>query len=307
MKRGRKTVFANELAIDKGIVIPDHASSEEIEMLLDEWVLVDYIDNGFINKDTPCECGRPLRYQYVVKHKSTNETRRFGISHFEEHTGLSAELVKRVKRGFEKIDFEMDEILKKIENGWSLKAIRLSIPNELVLPKDIEEHLIFNIPLLDKQINRLRRLITDFEYDLERQRRKAYRETYEAKENEVQKQAKKKSSIVEESTQSSLFDFDFTDEIAEEKEEVVVRLPLGNALTNELKDAVLDYLVDTKSTRIICELLIKNNHASDKRYLTNKPKIYLQVVLFLESMVKDGIVEFEGKIDTTDRLYKSVI
>ena len=110
-KKGKKTAFANVLAKDKGIVIPDHVSPEEAELLLDEWILVDYIDNGFINPETPCECGRPLRYQYIVEHKPTNETRRFGITHFEEHTRVSALIINEIKKGFNSIDYEQDELL----------------------------------------------------------------------------------------------------------------------------------------------------------------------------------------------------
>ncbi|MEH7075144.1 hypothetical protein [Neobacillus drentensis] len=45
VKRGKKTAFANVMAADKGIVLPDSATVEEMERLIDEWVLEDYIDN----------------------------------------------------------------------------------------------------------------------------------------------------------------------------------------------------------------------------------------------------------------------
>ena len=73
------------------------------------WSII--FDNGFINPDTPCECGRPLRYQYIVEHKPTNEARRFGITHFEGHTGVSASIINEIKKGFNSIDYEQDELL----------------------------------------------------------------------------------------------------------------------------------------------------------------------------------------------------
>ena len=97
VKRGKKTAFANVMALDKGIVLPNHATDAEIQSILDEWVLIEYIDNGKSNANTPCECGRPLRYQYIVQHQTTKETRRFGITHFAEHTGLPAHMLNKSK------------------------------------------------------------------------------------------------------------------------------------------------------------------------------------------------------------------
>ncbi|MGR5965433.1 hypothetical protein ACT7DB_18470 [Bacillus cereus] len=54
VKRGKKTAFANVMALDKGIVLPEHATDTEIQTILDEWVLIEYIDNGERNVDTPC-------------------------------------------------------------------------------------------------------------------------------------------------------------------------------------------------------------------------------------------------------------
>ena len=149
-------------------MIPDHVSPEEAELLLDEWVLVDYIDNGFTNPDTPCECGRPLRYQYIVEHKPTNETRRFGITHFEEHTGISASIVSEIKKGFNSIDYEQDELLLKIKNNWDIKEEFSFIPDDITFPEGIEKHLELDVPLLDKQIKELQRLISNHMYNTRR-------------------------------------------------------------------------------------------------------------------------------------------
>lgn len=157
VKRGKKTAFANVMAKDKGMMVPDSATVEEMEMLIDDWVLDDYIDNGFTNPDTPCECGKPLRYQYIVRHLSTNQIRRFGIKHFEEHTGLSALLIASIKKGFNQIDYERDELLTKIGDGWSVLDHVSNIPSDLKIAKDIQNHLDANVPLLERQLNRLKR------------------------------------------------------------------------------------------------------------------------------------------------------
>lgn len=93
LKRGRKTVFANVLAKGKGGDVPD----EDVEQVASQWELIDYIDAGPGWRKKPqlfCECGRPLRYQYVVLNKETSEVKKFGINHFEEHVGIPPHLVK---------------------------------------------------------------------------------------------------------------------------------------------------------------------------------------------------------------------
>ncbi|MGR5991972.1 hypothetical protein ACT7C6_27525 [Bacillus paranthracis] len=137
----KKTAFANVMALDKGIVLPNHATDAEIQSILDEWVLIEYIDNGERNANTPCECGRPLRYQYIVQHQTTKETRRFGITHFAEHTGLPAHIVKQIKDGFAVIDYERDELLVKLQDHWCLEDELSYLPNEFTFPTDLQKQL----------------------------------------------------------------------------------------------------------------------------------------------------------------------
>lgn len=106
----------------------------------------------------------PLRYQYVVKNIKTEDIRKFGITHFEEHTGFPPSLVKQIIKGIEKIDYEKDEILTKLESGWRLEYEQIiDIPSEVKIPKDIQQHMDLDLPLLDRQIKRLKQLIADHE------------------------------------------------------------------------------------------------------------------------------------------------
>jgi hypothetical protein len=293
VKRGKKTTFANEMARDKGLVLPNDASIEDIEMLLDEWVLEDFIDNGFINPDTPCECGRPLRYQYIVRHKSTNETRRFGITHFEEHTGIPAEIVNAIKKGFSAIDYEMDELLSKIKSNWSLADANLLIPDGFIFPKEMSNHLDNHVPLLDRQIQNLRKLVSDF---------RDKREPIKQEASEIKKEFKWDfDSMIEEDQVS--FELDLFEENMTKTLEKNESLPINN-LSGPIKDKILEYLKTVSSTRVICELLIKNNIVSNQRYLTGKPKIYPHVCLFLEGLVSLGKLNLEEKNGHEDRFYK---
>lgn len=293
VKRGKKTTFANEMARDKGLVLPNEASTEDIEMLLDEWVLEDFIDNGFKNPDTPCECGRPLRYQYIVRHKSTNETRRFGITHFEEHTGIPAEIVNAIMKGFSAIDYEMDELLSKIKSNWSLEDANLLIPDGFIFPKEMSNHLDNHVPLLDRQIQNLRKLVSDF---------RDKREPIQQEAPEIKKEIKWDfNSMIEEDQVS--FEFDLFEEAKTKTLEKNESLPVNN-LSGPIKDKILEYLKTVSSTRVICELLIKNNIVSNQRYLTGKPKIYPHVCLFLEGLVSLGKLTLEEKNGHEDRFYK---
>jgi hypothetical protein len=292
VKRGKKMIFANEMAKDKGLVLPTEASTEDIEMLLDEWVLEDYIDNGFINPETPCECGRPLRYQYIVKHKSTNEIRRFGITHFEEHTGIPAEIVSAIQKGFSAIDYEMDDLLSKIKNNWSLDDTKLFVPDGFIFPKEIRNHLDNQVPLLDRHIQHLRKLVSQF------------RDERESIKQDVPKVKKAFDWDFDNPIEDDQVSFEF--DLFEEKEAqspTTESLPINN-LSGPIKDKILQYLRTVSSTRVICELLIKNHIVANQRYITGKPKIYPYVCFFLEGLVSQGELYLEDINGHEDRFYK---
>lgn len=282
VKRGKKTAFANEMAKDKGIVLPDSASSEEIEMLLEEWILEDYIDNGFVNPLTPCQCGRPLRYQYVVKHKTSNEYRTFGIKHFEEHSGLPSKVVKEILKGFNRIDYELDDLLQKISAGWSLENNVGPLPEGYELSKEYEAALSLGLPLLDRQINRLVRDIHKYidEQELSREILNIV---------ESSSDLKSVQNVIPEGEKLS---FDLWG-----NEDPVI--PKGS-----IEDMAFELLkTGTSSVRIICELLIKKYNASPERYVTGKPLIYPTVCLHFEALVKEGILRVEASKDMQDRQY----
>lgn len=281
VKRGKKTVFANEMAKDKGIVLPDSASSDEIEMLLEEWVLEDCIDNGFVNPLTPCQCGRPLRYQYVVKHKTSNEFRTFGIKHFEEHSGLPSKIVKEILKGFNKIDYELDDLLQKINTGWSLESDNIHLPDGFMLPKDFEAALNLGIPLLDRQINRLTRDI--FQY---RNEQEISGPVIQIAETSQQKYVKNE---VPESENLFL-------DLWGNEEPIIQKGSIEDMAYELLKSGI-------SSVRIICELLIKKHNAPPERFLTGKPKFYPYVCLHFEAFVKQGILRVEANKDMQDRQY----
>ncbi|MDA2638514.1 DUF3895 domain-containing protein [Bacillus cereus group sp. BfR-BA-01489] len=282
VKRGKKTTFANVMALDKGIVLPNHATDAEIQTILDEWVLIEYIDNGERNVNTPCECGRPLRYQYIVQHQTTKEIRRFGITHFAEHTGLPAYIVKQIKDGFAAIDYERDELLVKLQNHWCLEDELSHFPNGFILPTDLKQQLDAEIPLLDTQFKRLRKEISLFWEELHTPPR--------------QTEPIQDIGMASDSNGQVVLDlFQEIDYFIEQQENI------SWDLTYEHQKAIEYYLQKgVSSAWVLCELLMKEHNAPKDRYATRKPKMYVPVCMYLDELVKRGtirLVEIDGKLD----------
>ncbi|PEF36454.1 DUF3895 domain-containing protein [Bacillus wiedmannii] len=286
VKRGKKTVFANVMALEKGIVLPEHATDTEIQTILDEWVLIEYIDNGERNVDTPCECGRPLRYQYIVQHQTTKETRRFGITHFAEHTGLPAHIVKQIKDGFAAIDYERDELLVKLQNHWCLDDELSHFPNGFILPTDLKQQLDAGIPLLDTQFKRLRKERSLFWQELHTPLR--------------QTEPIQNIGMASDSNGQGVLDlFQEIDYSIEQQENI------SYDLTYEHQKTIEYYLQNgVTSAWVLCELLVKEHNAPKDRYTTRKPKMYVPVCMYLDELVKQGAIRLVGKEGKLDRMYQ---
>jgi len=281
LKRGKRTVFANTIATQKGLRIPENATYEDIEHLVDSWILIGYVDAGHVTPELKCECGRSLRYQYHVINKQTKEERRFGIDHLELHTGIDAKTVAEILNGFSKIDLELDEILLKLDAGWSISVESLPPFQHLPLPKDIQQHLELHLPLLDRQVSRIRRLIQESEME----RRKSLSAS-------ILNAIKPQSTVEREVDLFSYLESESSLSISE-----------GDELTETMKEAILSHLQEgIQSARIISELLIKNGSTRDNRFVTGKPKIYVEVCGFIESLIPEHCKMLSA--DQNDRLYQ---
>ena len=284
IKRGKKTVFANVMANQKGIVLPENVDSHNIEKLLNEWILEDYIDSGFVNPETSCECGRPLRYQYVVRHLTTNATLKFGITHFEEHMNLPSEVVAEVKKGFLQIDFELDELLQKMQSGWTFEKSVGTLPEDFQLRSDFQKSLDIGIPLLDRQI---KILLKELEIQIER--------------IEISKLPTIK---LEHSTAST---YPTPNKIGEnlslnfELDDFDINVtPTVSFLQEKAYEMVIKGI---SSARVICEILLKDYQVSKERFLTGKPKIYVDIIPYLDGFVQSGELRVDKYEDMADREY----
>ncbi|RUS45003.1 hypothetical protein [Cohnella sp. AR92] len=255
--RGRRTIFANAMATQKGFHIPSEADPEEIESLLSEWVYTGYIDAGKVSADLRCECGRPLRYQHHVEHKTTGEVKKFGIEHLKEHLSIDAITVAAIKKGFDAVDYELDELLLKYNNGWELDPQLIQGED---LPKDVSEQLKRGLPLLESQIRRLR------------QRRSA------ASAPPSPPQIVSAPPTAPEPA-ADIDLFTWNKPLKSDRPAPIFELPhyLQGPTKQLLESGV-------QSARIISELLISEHQAPDIRFLTGKPHIFLPVCHYIESI-----------------------
>lgn len=277
--RGRRTAFANALARAKGHHIPENTDPEDIETLLSDWIYTGYVDAGHVTPDLKCECGRSLRYQHQVENKTTGEKKKFGIEHLKEHLGIDASIVAAVRKGFDAIDYELDEILIKSQNNWQLDPELKAYTNGL--SADIEAHIKLNIPLLERQIRRIRQ--------------------------SMQQPSPRRSTmaiqVVQPVVPKELDLFSWTESPADMNTASTTQ-PIGLELADVWKKPVSDYLhKGIRSARIICDLLIQEHGAPDDRFLTEKPKIYLLVCWYIEATYPSVRITRNG---TDDRLYELV-
>lgn len=302
LKRGKRTAFASVLARLKG-----DESKEDAEHISTQWMLIDYIDAGEVSYDHLCECGRPLRYQYIVKNLVTDKILKFGKDHFEKHTGLSSDIVKAVIKGMYHIDYELDEILIKISSNWSLfEDLGVSsIPDDLIMPIDIREHLELNIPLLDRQVMRLKGDLRS--YNTLNKNIVKGKDSLDFEINEVKEEG-----------QASLFDEDIVFGFNSDNNVDVVRskpvkvkpISIEKNISYQFlsfveQEFILQFIqnVNSVSVRQLCEFMIKEVGSLDKRYLTGKPHIYVQVCSYLDFLVTQGKLSYIENLDYIDRIY----
>jgi hypothetical protein len=309
MVRGKKTVFARIMAAQKGAHIPQDATFEEIEMLVDDWVYLNYTDAGVVTDALKCDCGRSLRYAHTVKNLKTAEIHTFGITHLELHTGIDAKIVAQIKNGFDVIDFELDEILFKVASGWSLYRSVGDLPEGLELPEDIRLHLDIGLPLLDRQLVRLKRLLA---HHASGQRQKRLRAASALSTTALPVQTAAASAVpavarAEEEPSLFVMDdnnqtaFDFFGDLSAPEEPAVPEAPKVPAaqtagtkkstiwLDERLREPVIAYMKQgVNSVRVLCELLIKSNGADDGRFSTGKPYLYVPVCVYLDDLAEQG-------------------
>jgi hypothetical protein len=288
LKRGKHTIFANELVKGKGTF---SGSDRELENEIQQWEFIDLLDGGEGNRPFRCECGMPLRYQYIVQNMETGEIRRFGKQHFEFHTGIPSSIVKDIIKGFEQLDYELDEILYKLDYGWDSSILTKMSSLKIGIPFDIQEQLNLELPLLDKQLNRLQKVVREKERELQKQ------DIRRIKKVRIESMRTTKNSAVSETESVSFMPrsepktINFTP---------VIHSPLGKDIHEFIIQLLESY--GTISVLEICQELNSIPHNFKGSYSTGKPKVYLYVSMVMEQLAKQGACKVE-KADLDDRWY----
>ncbi|MFB8425097.1 hypothetical protein ACFC4S_24065 [Priestia megaterium] len=136
----------------------------------DNWILEDMLDAGKGNRTYKCECGMPLRYQYIVYHITKDITYKLGEECLSNYTGLTPTAIKDVQESYHSIDLERDEILVKFKNKdlFNVSRYKYLFKNEKV--SYYFEQVKLGLPLSSKQINKLKRLDAEHKHAKKREK-----------------------------------------------------------------------------------------------------------------------------------------
>lgn len=71
-----------------------------------------------------CECGRRLKYQYIVVSKQTGKQIKLGRQHFKDHLNLPSHVASEINQKINNVDYALDELL------WLIRKEQ-TFPNQL--------------------------------------------------------------------------------------------------------------------------------------------------------------------------------
>jgi len=301
--RGRRTMFARHLAKVKCQFIPEDAELEEIESHINEWDYIGFTDSGEVSPHTKCECGRSLRYQHQVLHLPTNKMRYFGIDHLQLHTGIDAKTINDIMKGFDVLDSEMNEMLHKYQSGWKLNQhMYQPFPLDFEVPHDVQEHLNAELPLLDRQLAKLRNKLRDLE-KVNRQKPPvaAAAETHSISEDVPAKETQAAFMVLDDNQGFFVFE-----EVDVDVKQAPVPIESSSDLFHLPSSAkrIIDDAIPLGriSCLAVSEFLVKQKLVSSKRMATGKPDIYIAVAAYLDKLTANGrcvLVETSAE----DRVY----
>lgn len=190
--RERWEIYAR-LTIPQRKVIDGHrkflirsAFIEDSYLNQSDWEFVDLkIDETYPKKDKTerllyCECGRRLKFQYILRSKTSGDSIRLGIQHFKDHLNMPSEVAKEVNQRMNQVDFGLDELLwRKRHNQdfplflWKNLADGLYIHQLTNSDVKINERLIerirafkeANMPIYQSDMRQVEAFILEIEKD----------------------------------------------------------------------------------------------------------------------------------------------
>lgn len=115
-----------------------------------DWLFVAFHENPFYHKAVPeqtrlyCQCGRELKYQYVLASQTTGEMLKLGAVHFSQHIGIDPKIANQVAQGRHTIDRGLDKVLIQVVKGRSFPEKifqRFSLLRQPDLPQNLLQRI----------------------------------------------------------------------------------------------------------------------------------------------------------------------
>lgn len=302
VKRGRRTIFGNIMVEEKVQAI----RSVDIDLQGDErnvedWDIIEYVDFGPGNRLGKCACNITLRFMFTVQHKRTNKTITYGKDHLRAFLNLPIKDIEAVMAGLKTIDYELDELLVKIKDDDYGYEILEEIPEEIELPKNINEHVEYQIPLLNRQIKKI-----------EQEVNKYYAEELEKVKNEKLKaervEAAKKVEAYLKAKEILRERYELEQKEKQARKERILEttrhlLESSNATIAEIAFSLVLSGV-TSATEI--SRITREYFNVDKRVLSGalqRPYIYMDVVLALMNEAEKGTLYFDKESSGIEDCY----
>lgn len=145
-------------------------------VIANDWKLADIREDAFWNlrsmdnnqgKNIPklkCECGKNLRYQYILRSSSGKELK-LGVTHFAQHAGIPQNIARQIHSRLNKVMIFRDEILIKYSQGQRFPLEEYNIVSKKGLLLEFGEDFNYklkkfkdaNLPLFHVDESRLMR------------------------------------------------------------------------------------------------------------------------------------------------------
>ena len=167
IKQLKCNLWVEKLAKLKGIEFTSDVDEEILAKKIDDWVLVDVLDGGYMNRPYRCMCGKSLRRQYILKNKSRDITLKLGQECLKKYTKLDEMLIRDILNGFHKVNSELDDILNRYSQGLTVNHIKYL--KEGVLPAKYREQIEIGLPLSERQESKAQKLIKEYNDTIEEQ------------------------------------------------------------------------------------------------------------------------------------------
>lgn len=326
VKRGRRTVFANVMRDEKITALKSvDITLQEDERNVTDWLIADFDDFGAGNYGGQCACGRRLRYMFTVEHQKTSKRIQYGRDHLSVFLNIEVKEVNGVINELDRIDHELDELLWKIKDDQYYHEYYERLPDKTVVSDSIKKHIEVNVPLLDRQINRLNKHFEKQMEALEEEQRKIQREVglekRQAENRRIKELLRQKKKIddlleVERKAQSEAElkrrqqENEREERIAQERREKdaervkETKAQLGFGATFE--DIAYFLVLKGQHSAVAISHIMANDIGFDKRLSVgtmHRPFIYFDVLLALKKQVDNGNLIMDESSNIEDCIF----